>query len=239
MPNDITALINEFSADSAAEDFSKSIRERLQQIIELYKVSRYRPTPNGSLMIDMDALVRGGRPRPDSYSAGGNGKGGSGKKGGAAGGAYSAYLKEDGAPGEQVNPDPFPEVTWVTIKDGSRVPPDLDDRAAKYIDDMNRLIINADFRVFTDMIDYWNRILGGGSAVQDAVTKAVRHWFQQALEETIIGMQALRKSRAWNETDFASATSEEALTAAVMPRYHVYSSVKRELGSKFGKLQAA
>ena len=127
----------------------------------------------------------------------------------------------------------------MTIKDGSRVPPDLDDRAAKYIDDMNRLIINADFRVFTDMIDYWNRILGGGSAVQDAVTKVVRHWFQQALEETIIGMQALRKSRAWNETDFASATSEEALTAAVMPRYHVYSSVKRELGSKFGKLQAA
>jgi len=31
--------------------------------------------------------------------------------------------------------------------------------------------------------------------------------------------------------------SEEALTAAVMQRYHVNTNVKRELGSKLGKLQ--
>ena len=33
--------------------------------------------------------------------------------------------------------------------------------------------------------------------------------------------------------------TEEALTAAVLPRYHIDISVKRALGSKLGKLHAA
>jgi hypothetical protein len=71
------------------------------------------------------------------------------------------------------------------------------------------------------------------------VTTAVRNWFQQALEETVIGIRSLQKAREWSDEDILKAVSEEALTAAVMQRYHVYNSVKRELGSKLGKFQAA
>ena len=147
-------------------------------------------------------------------------------------------MKKDGVPGEDVQPDIFPEVIWVSVKDGSREPPDLEDRAAKFLLDQNRLLINADFRVFTDMTDKFNRELGASPAVNEIVTDAVRDWFQQALVETVIGIQALQKSREWTNEDITKATSEEALTAAVMPRYHVYNSVKRQLGSKLGKIQA-
>lgn len=125
------------------------------------------------------------------------------------------------------------------MKEGTRDSPDLEDRAARFLLDQNTLIINGDFRVFTDMIDRWNHDLGRGTAVNDIVTTAVRNWFQQALEETVIGIQALQKSREWTDQDILKATSEEALTAAVMQRYHVYNSVKRELGSKLGKIQTA
>ncbi|HXQ34135.1 MAG TPA: hypothetical protein VN843_08990, partial [Anaerolineales bacterium] len=101
------------------------------------------------------------------------------------------------------------------------------------------LIINGDFRVFTDMIERFKRELGGSAAVNDIITSSVQTWFQQMLMETVIGIQALQKSKEWTNNDIAAATSEEALTAAVMPRYHVYTSVKRELGSKLGKIQAA
>ncbi len=185
----------------------------------------------------MDALVRGNQPRTAEYKPSGNGTLAGGKKGSAAGGAYSAYLKKGGAPGEQLEPNLFPEVKWVTVKDGTREPPYLDDRAANYLIDQNVLIINGDFRVFTDMINKWCRELGTGAAVRETVTKAVRQWFQMTLVETVIGIQALQKSQTWNDAEIARATSEEALTAAVMPRYHVYNSVKRELGSKFGKMQ--
>lgn len=134
------------SADTSAEDFSKSIHERLKQILDLYKVSRYRSTPDGALAIDMDALVRGNQPRTAEYKPSGNGTLAGGKKGSAAGGAYSAYLKKGGAPGEQLEPNLFPEVKWVTVKDGTREPPYLDDRAANYLIDQNVLIINGDFR---------------------------------------------------------------------------------------------
>ncbi len=242
MPKEISDLVKEAAAGSSAEDHGKSIRERLQQILDLYKLSRYKPSSNGLLMIDMDALVRTRQIRTtnprdviqDPRAP---------RKGGAAGGAYSAYLKKDGTQGEEVTkPNFFPEVMWISVKgvkDARREPPDLEDRAARFLIDQNLLIINGDFRVFTDMIDKWNRELGRGKAVNDIVTTAVRNWFQQALEETIIGIRALQKSREWSDEDILKATSEEALTAAVMQRYHVYNSVKRELGSKLGKIQTA
>lgn len=65
---------------------------------------------------------------------------------------------------------------------------------------------------------------------------AVRNWFEQALIKTVIGVQALKDSKEWSIGDIDKALSEEALTAAVMQRYHVSNSVKRELGSKLGKL---
>lgn len=239
MPTEISELVKVTAAGSSAEDHGKSIRERLQQIIDLYKLSRYKPSPNGSMLIDLDDLAcarrtESGDPREPSQDPRVH------RKSGAAGGAYSAYLKKDGVPGkESVAPNFFPEVLWVSVKDGTRDSPDLEDRAGRFLIDQNLLIINGDFRVFTDMIDKWNRELGRGTAVNDIVTTAVRNWFQQALEETVIGIQALQKSREWTDQDILKATSEEALTAAVMQRYHVYNSVKRELGSKLGKIQNA
>jgi len=238
LPNAIADLIKEFSAGTSAEDHNKSIRERLRQILDLYKVSRYRPSTNGILLMDMDNLTQGNlsriireyTPRGPGHSSGG--------KGAAAGGAYSAYLKKDGAPSQEVQTESiFPEVMWVSVKDGTRVPPYLEDRAATFLLDQNTLVINGDFRVFKDMIDKWNRDLGSGPGIKDTVTDAVRNWFQQSLVETVIGVQALQKSKEWTDEDIKRAISEEALTAAVMPRYHVYNSVKRELGSKLGKMQ--
>ena len=239
MPGAISELVKESSAGASAEDDTKSIRERLQQILDLYKLSRYRPSPGGSLLIDMDAAARGGRSRPDDYTPREKPLGPeSSERGGAAGGAYSAYLKKDGVPGEEEK-DIWPKVFWVSVKDGTREPGELEDRAARFLLETNHLIINADFRVFTDMIDKWNREIGKGTAVTEIIRKAVHTWFQQALEETVIGIQALQKSKEWTPEDIAKAISEEALTAAVMQRYHVYNSVKRQLGSKLGKIQAA
>ena len=87
------------------------------------------------------------------------------------------------------------------------------------------------------MIDRCIRDLGKGKSVTDIVTAAVRNWFQQALEETVIGVGALQNAKEWSRLDIEKAVSEEALTAAVMQRYHVYNAVRRELGSKLGKIQ--
>ena len=88
------------------------------------------------------------------------------------------------------------------------------------------------------MISRWHKEFGGGDAARTVVEEVVRIWFEQALVETVMGVQALQGSKEWSQQQISTALSEEALTAAVMQRYHVNNSVKRELGAKLGKLQA-
>jgi len=238
MPEEVQNLIAEYAAGSSSSDHSKSIRERLRNILDLYKVSRYRPTPDGTLSVDPDALTRGGKSKQrDGTNQGSTGR--PGTKGGAAGSLYSVFLKKEGTPGEEVKPEIFPKVTWISVKDKTREPGDLEDRAARFLSDQNVLLINADFRVFEDMIRKWRKEFGLSSAIDEIVTDAVRSWFEQSLVETVIGIQGLQNSQEWSGNQVEKALSEEALTAAVMPRYHVNNSVKRELSSKLGKIQVA
>ena len=240
MPPEIEALMEEVAAGAKTNDQGDSIRDRLKDILSLYRVSRFRPDPTGEVLIDEGRRTRGGepqvretvpRPRGPSRPAG--------APGGTAGGVYSVFLKKDGTPGKTVRPDVFPKRFWVSIKDRTRDPGDMEDRAARFWVEQNTLLINADFRVFVDMIDHWVIEYEDKPGVREVVEKSVRDWFEQALVETVIGVQALKDSKEWSVEEIDKALSEEALTATVMSRYHVNNSVKRELGTKLGKLQVA
>ncbi len=237
MPKEISALIAEKAAAASVADHGKSIRERLKQVLDLFKVSRYRPSPDGPFLIDDQNLARGGQPKRENATtqtgSGGHGAG----EGGTAGGVYAIFEKANGKTADRVQPDVFPSVNWISTKDGTRTPGDLEDRAARFLIEQNRLLINADFRVFIDMVNKFTKDFGGNPALYEVVQDAVHRWFEQALIETVIGVQALRNSKEWPVTAFETALSDEALTTAVMPRYHVHNSVKRELGSKLGRLE--
>jgi hypothetical protein len=239
MPPEIDDLIQQKAAGSSSSDHSATVRDRLKGVLDLFKLSRYRPVPSGELLIDDDETVRGGRPgRFGSKSSPGGNSNSSTRRGGTIGNIYSLFQKKNGIPGEKIQPDPFPHVDWISIQDGTRESLDLEDRAARFLVEQNRLLINADFRVFKDMIVRWHKEFGGGDAARKIVQEVVRAWFEQALVETVMGLQALQGSKEWSQQQLATALSEEALTAAVMQRYHVNNSVKRELGAKLGKLQA-
>jgi len=86
------------------------------------------------------------------------------------------------------------------------------------------------------MVEYWDKQHGRRAEVKSIVVDAVHGWFEQALIETILGVKALEASKEWSRDNIKGALSEEALTAAVMARYHVNNSVRRELGTKLGRL---
>lgn len=235
LPKEIEALVSEKAAASANTDHAKSIRERLNDVMDLFRLSRYRPTPLGTVNIDMDRMARGGIatvPPREPRLAGEGGR--PGTPGGTTGNVYAVFEKAGGPLGKKVNPDPFPKVNWVSVKDDTRESGDIEDRAAKYLTDQNQLLINGDFRVFSDMTTFFVKEFGNNPAVNDLVRTAVRGWFEQALVEAVMGVQALINSKEWSSEDIDQALSEEALTTAVMQRYHVHFAVKRELGSKLG-----
>ncbi|MBZ5559958.1 MAG: ATP-binding protein [Acidobacteriia bacterium] len=242
LPRAIASLMEEIASRASDTDHSKSIRDRLKAMMELFKVSRYKPTQSGPLQIAEPAANTGGRlPRGD----GGPGKGGIGGSkvsgGGAVGGIYSAFLKADGQSGSEARPDLFPKVVWVSVKDGTRETGEIEDKAARYLEEQHVLKINADFRVFVDMIDHWLDIYtkeqGPLAGLREAVRDSVHSWYEQALTETIIGLQALRGSKEWPTNQLQDAWSESALSAVVMQRYHPFNSIKRELGTKIAPLK--
>jgi hypothetical protein len=111
------------------------------------------------------------------------------------------------------------------------------DRAAKYLPELNEFLINADFLVFIDMIDRWHERYSDAPGARSHIEDAVHEWFEQALIETVLGVQALSGSQEWNPQDIAKAWSEDALTAAVMQRYHIDNSIKLVLGAWLGSLK--
>jgi hypothetical protein len=134
------------------------------------------------VLIDEERRTRGGDHRWSvSRHTGGVGLGSVRHSGGAAGGVYSVFLKKDGTPGKTVRPDVFPDIIWVSIKNGTRDQGDIEDRAAKFLVEQNTPLINADFRVFADLIDHWVLEYGDKPGVRrwwrsQFTTGSPRHW---------------------------------------------------------------
>lgn len=236
MPEEIKTLMEDVTAGSVSPDHRQAIRDRLKQIRDLFRVSRYRPAPKGDVAIDPDSLTSGGTSAPSDAERTGTSRGGG--AGGRAGNVYGLFLADTGEVGEEVNADLDPKVDWVTVAQGTRLPQDMEDRAAKYLPEQNRLLINGDFRLFNDMTDRW-AVHYDVPGARDAVQEVVREWFEQTLIETVLGAHALRGSRLWTMEDIAKLWTEEALTASVLPRYHIDLAVKRGVGSKLGRSKAS
>src|SRR5262249_33634081 len=74
MPDQINALMDEVASKSESSDQSQSIRERLKDILDLYRVSRYRAVAGGESLIDESRRTRGGMAlRADVAQAGAGG----------------------------------------------------------------------------------------------------------------------------------------------------------------------
>lgn len=248
MPKQLATFISEKAAGLTEKDHISNIKDRLKNIMDLYKVSRYRPAPEGIYRSDEESAVRvGPSPFSGAKSGGGGGLGrevgstAQGRRDGEVGNIYHLFEKKGGIPSNKSSADPFPCVDWVSIENGGREANDaLEDKAGTYIASQNRLLVNADFRVFKDMVGrLCKEKEGPGPTMQRAVEEIVHQWFEQALVETVIGVKQLQGSKEWGPEEIEKALSPEALTSAVMQRYHVYMACRREMGARFGKFAAS
>lgn len=237
MPDEIQSLEEEIAAGAERDDHRGSIRERLRPLRHLFQLSRYRSSEQGDKKLGPQDT--GGKPeRRSGKKSGGADPGG---EGGTAGNVYALFTAPEGPRGETVEADAWPEHTWVSAEHDppTRIAPHLEDRAALYDPRANRIEINADFRVFRDTTERWVRQFSKVPGAESVVRAAVREWYAQTLVETVLGAQALRGSRYWSEADIDALLSEEALTAAVQPRYLIEQRLKRDLRSQLGAREAA
>jgi hypothetical protein len=238
MPDELEAFQNEIGQKAQHSDHRIAIRERLKAIKELFKFGRYRPAKSGKFTIGEITENSGGT----SEDEGGKREGKSNRAGGGGGSRgdiYALFTEEGGEPAELVNGPIEPLVSWISVEDGSRSAGDLEDRAARYLPEANQLLVNADFRAFTDMMERWVLKYDVSGSQATVIRDTVREWFEQQLIETILSAWALRHSGRWSMIELPELWSESALTAAVLPRYHIDINIKRSLGQRLGKLANA
>jgi Histidine kinase-, DNA gyrase B-, and HSP90-like ATPase len=239
MPQQLRDFMDAVIAGAQGADHQEAIAERLKHYRKLYRLSRYRLNQQGRLTLAEPVLQR---PKSGSESESGEERVKEQRPKrprDRTGRLLAAMLAADGETGDHAPPteQDLPKVTWVSLENKLRSTPEyLDDRAATYISEVNEIHANADFRAFTDMIDYWCDQYKVDSGNQ-AITDIVHEWFEQALVETVLGCQALQGEKRWPPDQIEKALSEESLTAAVLQRYHLANAIKRSLGAKMGSLR--
>jgi len=237
MPEEISDLQEQIGSQAGERDHKKAILERLKQIKDLLRFARFRPRKDGTITVNPEIATAGGEPANANLQKDGDKPAGS--KGGRAGDIYALFAESGSTTADRIDNFNEPKTQWVSVKDRTRTPPDLEDRAAKFHLQQNLLMINADFRVFTDMVDRWTEAYAHIPGAAATVKEVVHEWFEQQLIESVMSAQALKSTGKWSMEELGDLWTEEALTTAVLPRWHIDQSIKRNLGTKLGTLKAA
>jgi len=236
LPEEIKNLQEEIGARASEKDHRKAILDRLKCIQDLLRFSRFRPTKNGSAELSSGAGTgikrSGGRndaaePRTPP------------EKPARPTDVFELFTKAGSSRGEAIPDMNEPHTKWVSVHTGTREPPDLDEAAAKFLPESNLILLNADFRVFTDMIERWQKAYAQIPGARGPIVEVVHEWFEQELIETVMGALALHRAGGMRYDELAELWSESSLTASVLGRYHIDQSIKRHLGQQLGSLKAA
>lgn len=229
MPPTLRAFIDKLINENARDSHADTIRERLKNMKDLFKLSRYRRSLRGTVFVNPDIQAPFGtghqaksdRTRNDNSS----------RSGTRSGSLATSLLTElaainTGVPAQPVNPDPFPQLRW------SEETESFKDRAAEYLSVDNLILANKDFQGLLDLIQYFSRGHEDTPELLTVIKDVVMEAFEQVLIECVAGALSLKNRPHWNVDDFERAISREALTTVVMQRYWMVSQIRRALGSK-------
>jgi len=227
MPDALREFIESFDAKRTPAD-DEAVRERIKEVLQLFPVPKYVPSPTGAEELDDE------NPVPGNNSGGRNGsrsRGESGEPAKPRPPRAARGLKPKGPRGDRTSQNDVPDWRWKYLRDGTRSPGEMEDKAAQYDPSTNMLLINGDFRGFNVWVDYFASQYPSMPAVREQVEQQVQLWWEQTLLEAVIAHRDYRRSPHWQMQEL----SDEALTMAVLPRYHLFTAFKRGIRTLLGK----
>ena len=235
MPEPLRMFLDELQREHVEESHTDSIKERLKELKELYRLSRFKADPTGTEYADLDSKtdsktghIRRGDPKPNPQPA----KPSPGSRSGPLSTILLTTLvdKNIGTRVSTTEPDPFPRVTWVNASDTDNE--QLIDRAAEYLQAANVILANSNFQGLDDLTKYIAKKYDDLPEYTAVIKDEVKQAFEQALTECVAGALSLKNRPKWNIKDFEVAISREALTTAVMQRYWMVSHIRKMLSRR-------
>ena len=233
MPEELKKFEEEASK-SLNNETSDNIIERLSKYARFFKLSKYKKSLSGNFRSeddeseDLTGHIRVGERRENPEPK----KSSSGDTVGKVKQNLSLYTKTTGQKSSKVFSNPFPDFSWVYLNNG-RDENEMEDRAARYIKEMNTIKGNKDFVGFKDVLDDFIKVFGDKhSQAPEIINKIVYDVYKQHLIETVAGALTLTGRKHWNDEDFNDAVSEESLTSSVMIKYYLLDDMERQIKTK-------
>ena len=227
MPEVIRELEAELFAKSV-QNLDNEIKERLRKWFESLPLSRFHQSEDGQEEIDYADFhihlpggpeSEGEEPPILEVSVPSN--------------PYSDYIepKEKKAERREVS-DPTPDVIWKTIENGTRNDGELEDRAAEYLPGKDVLIINGDFRIYSDLLDQLKSEKGAGDPAREkAIEYYVMREYKFTLLEATMRTKLLNDNPHWSRPEIEDkCLSPEGLTESVMSNYHLHYMLHQNIG---------
>jgi hypothetical protein len=237
MPPELKEYIEKrLSAINSSSD-AAAIKDRLKSIAKLFKLNRFKPDAAGQIIADPNSEVSGktGEGTKDATGS----KTGTRSIGGVAGGSLQVILlsglSKKGTPSISISPDSFPDLMWANPDQEEA----LNDRAAVYYEKDNKIIANNEFQGIRDVIEHFAKIYPDKPEAYSVITPLVKAGFEQQLIEVVYGALSFKNRSGWNPDDYKTAISPEALTTAVMCRFHLIQQVNRTVKNQLGKPESA
>lgn len=227
IPEVIREIENELFQESV-QNLDQEIKERIKQWFSASPLSRFHKSDDGEFEID--------EPDHGINDPGGNASEEPETKDSQPSepsNSYSDFIepKENRAERKEVS-DPTPEVVWKTIENGSRNEGELEDRAAEYVAGKDILIINGDFRGYTDLRDQLIKEKGAGDVSRE---KSIEYFTSReyifTLIEATMRTKLLNDNPNWSRSQIEDkCLSPEGLTEAVMSSYHLHYMLHQNIG---------
>lgn len=224
IPEPIKKMMNDLLDAADARSNMDKITERLKELDRLLsKVNRYRPSENGDVNADTPTLggspSNKGREEEDKNPSGGDG--------GLKSHIYRLIKTAAGEKAKRKKVKPKqPEVVWVTLKNGTRVPGFLEERAAMYDPNANRITANLDFDNFQKVVKAIKLAIPQANGAGES---AAMLEFETVLVETVMNILAREGSQHWSDEELKSQYAAEALTNCVNHTFHIVNAAKAEV----------
>lgn len=225
MPADLADYVERHQS-VASKTEAEYVKEQISKYKQFLQIRAYRPVRNGSDTGEVDGL--------DGDVKGGTGRGrGSGQAGDTATTRRPSVHMKKGV-GQTAISDLLlnftPKWNWVSETDASH----LKSRAAHFEVERNFLEVNQDFSVFQELVEHGLNLINQDQRGIHRVrveTIAKQLYLTQLVWTVMSAMASFRHKEGWRGEGFDKLVSDEALTAAVLPRVYLLNDMKRYVKS--------
>lgn len=221
MPRELVDYV-ESKQSAASKSEEEYLREQINKYKEFLQVKTYKISPKGTENGSLDG--------DDSEGKGLSGKGrGAGQVAEAVNSRRPAIHIKKGV-GDNKIVDLLasfcPQWSWVTEAEASH----LKSRAAHFVVERSFLEVNQDFSVFQELIEHGLKLIAPER--QDVhrpkiETMAKQLYLTQLVWTVMSALASFRYKEGWRGEGFDKLVSDEALTAAVLPRVYVLNDMRR------------